>query len=270
LSEIDRCPVLREIKGLIIDMDGVLWRGDQPIPGLLRFFDVLRERGLKYVLATNNPLRTPAGFAERATRLGIPICADQVITATTVTVRYLSDHYPAGTRVHVISEPPLKQLVTEAGFVLADDLVEVVVVSMDFSMTYETLKHGALLIRNGADFIATNPDPYYPSEEGLVPAAGAFVLALAASTEREPVVMGKPESPIFELALERIGLPSEQVAVLGDCLTSDIGGGNKVGLKTILVLTGVTTREMLASGSTKPSCVFSSIVTLSNVLEELG
>ena len=181
-------------------MDGVLWRGEQPLQGLTRFFDVLDRCGVRFVLATNNPSRRPEGFVEKARRLGVLLESTQVVSSASVTLEYLADHYPQGTRVHVIGEEAWHEMVAEAGYTLADDRVAVVVAAMDRRMTYETLKRGTLLLRAGADFVATNPDASYPSEEGIVPGSGTMVAALTASSGRTPVVMGKPYAGLFDLA----------------------------------------------------------------------
>lgn len=257
---------LRTVKGLIIDLDGVLWRGNRPCKGAGYFLNVLDEKNINYVVATNNPWYPPQGFAKKAKTMGIHITPSKIITSLTVTVDYIKEHYPKGTRVHVVSEPALKREIKKAGFRLSDENVEVVVVSMDRSLTYETLKKASLLIREGALFIGTNPDPFYPDEEGLLPGAGAIVLTIAASTEREPLIMGKPERYIYDAALDRLNLPKTQVAVVGDSLTSDIKGGNQIGIDTILVLTGITTQQDLERYTIKPNYVYPSLLELAQDL----
>jgi 4-nitrophenyl phosphatase len=258
---------LSTVEGLIVDMDGVLWRGDEPLPGLTRFFDVLRRCGVRFVLATNNPSRRPEGFVEKARRLGVLLEATQVVSSASVTLEYLADHYPAGTRVHVIGEEPLHEMVAEAGYTVADDRVAVVVAAMDRRMTYETLKRGTLLLRGGADFVATNPDASYPSEEGIVPGSGTMVAALTASSGRTPVVMGKPYAGLFDLALRRLGLPGSHVASLGDRLDADIAGGRAFGLSTILVFSGYTRPEDLQTSPVKPDLACRDISELSDLFE---
>lgn len=257
---------LRTIKGLIVDMDGVLWRGNKPCKGVRAFFGALKEKSIRYVVATNNPLYPPNGFARKAKEMGIHLLPSQIVTPLTVTVEYIKEHYPKGARVYVVSEPALKQEVEKAGFQLADENVAVVVVSMDRSLTYETLKTASLLIREGALFIGTNPDPFYPDEEGLLPSAGAIVVTIAASTEREPLIMGKPERYLYNAALDYLELPRSQVAVIGDSLTSDIQGGNKMGMSTILVLTGITDQEMLQKSKIRPDYVYPSLLELTRDL----
>jgi 4-nitrophenyl phosphatase len=252
----------RELRGLIIDMDGVLWRGDTPLPGLLDFFEVLRRQEIRFVLATNNNTRTPAEFAEKLRRMGVEVDPAAVLTASVATVHYLKAHFPPGSRLYAVAEAPFKALIEAAGFILAERKVAAVVASLDRAITYDMFKRATLLIRAGAEFIGANPDPTYPTEEGLVPGSGMVLAALAATTGRQPIVMGKPEHWMFDIALERMGLPAAQVASLGDRLETDILGGQRAGLKTILVLSGITTPDMLAASPVRPTWVFSGIEEL--------
>lgn len=257
---------LRQLRGLVIDMDGVLWHGETPLPGFADFFEVLRRREIKFTLATNNNTLAPAGFAQKVGRLGVAISPDQVLTASVATIRYLKSHFPAGSRLYVIAEAPFKILLTDAGFVLADHDVKAVVAAMDRALNYEMLKRATLLIRAGAEFIGPNPDRVYPTEEGLLPGSGTVLAALIASTDRQPVIIGKPERWIFDMALERMGLGASAVASVGDRLDTDIAGGQRAGLKTILVLSGIATAETLAANPTRPTWVFSGIDELASAL----
>jgi HAD superfamily hydrolase (TIGR01457 family) len=253
---------LQKLKGLIIDMDGVLWQGELPMPGLHEFFETLKRCQIKFILATNNNTQTPQGFVEKASKMGIEVLPEQVITAAIATVHYLCLTYPPGSRIYVIGEAALKGLITEAGFVLADSDVTAVVATMDRQLTYEMLKRATLLIRAGADFIGPNPDAAYPTPEGLVPGGGSILAALNVSSGCQPLIMGKPESWIFNLALERMQLGVDEVASLGDRLETDIAGGQRLGMKTILVLSGVTPLADLASSSIHPNWVFKGIEEL--------
>jgi 4-nitrophenyl phosphatase len=259
---------LHQLKGLIIDMDGVLWQGDIPMPGLHAFFDTLNERKIKFILATNNNTQKPEGFVEKARKMGLEVSPEQVVTAAIATVHYLRLTYPPGSRIYVVGEAALKSLISEAGFVLADTDVAAVVATMDRQLTYEMLKRATLLIRAGADFIAPNPDPSYPTPEGIVPGGGAIVAAIAAASGCQPLIMGKPESWIFKISLECMQLRPEETASLGDRLTTDIEGGQRLGLKTILVLSGVCKLSDLASSSVPPTWVFDGIKELSDALSE--
>lgn len=270
-------PVLRStesslatIKGLILDMDGVLWHGDDPLDGLIPFFEILKTRGIRYVMATNNPSKNPVGFAEKARGFGIEIDDRDIISSVVATSHYLKKHFPPGTRVHVIGEPALKEAVSAAGYELADTNVEVVVAALERAMTYETIKRGTLLIRAGATFIGTNGDPSYPTEEGFVPGSGMMVNALAVSSDVKPLIMGKPERPIFDLAMERLGLPAHAVASVGDRLDTDILGGQRAGLHTVLLLTGIASREDLTTSKVVPTWTFKDLLEFTEALEALN
>lgn len=257
---------LQKLRGLIIDMDGVLWQGDLALPGLQKFFEVLRQREIKFMLATNNNTQTSEGFVLKARGLGVEILPEQVITAAMATVQYLRLNYSTGSRIYVVGEAALKGLITEAGFALVDTDVVAVVATMDRQLTYEMLKRATLLIRGGADFIGPNQDFSYPTQEGIVPGGGAILAAISVSSDRQPIIIGKPEGWIFKICMERMQLGPEETASLGDRLNTDIVGGQRLGLKTILVLSGVSTIADLASSSIQPTWVFAGIDELAKDL----
>jgi len=257
---------LHKLNGLVIDMDGVLWQGDTPMPGLHAFFDILRRRQIKFVLATNNNTQTPEGFAQKAGKMGVEVLPEQVITAAVATVHYLRSKYPPGSRIYVVGEAALKGLISEAGFTLADTSVNAVVATMDRQLNYEMLKRATLLIRAGAEYIGPNPDTAYPTPEGLVPGGGAVLAAITAASDRQPLIIGKPEGWMFQIAMERMQLGVDETGSLGDRLETDILGGQCLGLKTILVLSGVSTAADLNSSPIQPTWVFSGIEQLAQAL----
>jgi 4-nitrophenyl phosphatase len=258
---------LGKLRGLVVDMDGVLWQGDTPMPGLHEFFDVLEQRQIKFILATNNNTQTPEGFAQKARKFGVEVQPEQVVTAAVATVHYLRSKYPPGSRIYVVGEAALKDLISEAGFTLADTSVNAVVATMDRQLTYEMLKRATLLIRGGADFFGPNPDVAYPTPEGLVPGGGAILAAISASSDRQPIIIGKPESWMFRIAMERMRTGVDETASLGDRLETDILGGQRLGLKTILVFGGVSTAADLTSSPIQPTWVFSGIEELTQILQ---
>ena len=232
---------LRQLRGLVIDMDGVLWLGDNPLPGLHHFFRVLRDRGTRFVLATNNNTRKPLGFVEKLAGFGIQVAEQEVITASVVVVEYLKGKYPAGSCVHVLAEQPFKEMVMEAGFELSDTDARAVVVSMDRELTYEKLRIACVLVRQGAEFLGANPDVCYPTPQGLAPGSGTMVAAVQACSETAPLILGKPEPWMYQTALKRMGLQPNEAASLGDRLNTDVAGAQRAGLRAILVLSGVCT-----------------------------
>jgi 4-nitrophenyl phosphatase len=235
-------PSLADITHLIIDMDGVLYHGDRPLPMLCEFFAFLRERPIPFILATNNSTRTPQEYADKLARMGVQVSPGEILVSGQATARFLARKYPGGTRVHVFGMPALKQAMTDEGFILADQGVQLVVASMDRDITFEKLKRATLLIRGGARFIATNLDPTNPSEEGLIPGTGSMIVAIEAASGVKPQAIGKPEPTMYELAMEQMGACPETTAAIGDRVDTDILGGKRAGLITICVLSGSSDR----------------------------
>ncbi len=251
---------LLDISHLLIDMDGVLYRGDVPLPRLPEFIAFLRGRPIPFVLVTNNSTRTPQQYADKLARMGVEIEPAEVLTSGQATARYLARSYPPGTRVHIFGMDALREAVVEEGFVLADEDVAVVVASMDRDVNYEKLKRASLLIRRGALFVATNLDPTQPTDEGLLPGTGSMIAALRTASETEPVAIGKPERIMFELAMQAKDAQPQTTAVLGDRVDTDLTGGRQAGCRTIGVLSGSSSRaEMEAFG---PDFLFEDIAHL--------
>ena len=257
---------LRSIYALIVDMDGVLWRGDTPLPGLLEFFALLRSHSILFRLATNNPTRTPQQYVEKLARMGVQVSPAEILTSGVVTAQYLAANAPGGA-VYVIGQEGLHQALRERGLRLTDgdQPADYVVVGLDQTLTYEKLSRATLLIRAGAGFIGCNPDVTLPSERGLLPGNGATLAYLQASTGVSPLIMGKPERPIFEAALAAMGADPAHTACLGDRLDTDILGAQRAGLHSILVLSGATTREMIAASPIQASWVVEDIQALTRV-----
>lgn len=234
--------LFKSIRALLIDLDGVLWVGSQPLPGVAEFFSWLEARQLRYVLVSNNATRRADYTVARVGEMGVRVSPANVLTSADATPRWLTYKYPAIKRVYVIGERALREALTEAGIEIVEREAQAVVVGLDRELTFETLKRATLEIRRGATFIATNSDRTLPTEEGLTPGAGSIVAALIAATDVAPVVIGKPGRPMFDLAMEITGTSPEETAMLGDRLDTDIDGAAGIGLKTIMVLTGVSTR----------------------------
>jgi 4-nitrophenyl phosphatase len=250
------------INGVILDMDGVLWLGDQPLPGMADLFRFFRSRGIRFVLATNNSSKSPADYIAKLARMGVHGIEEwQIVTSGTAAVSYLQTHYPEGTNIHVLGGDGLKVMIGKAGYVLADD-APVVVAGIDVALTYDKLKRAALLIRNGAHFIGTNADVTIPVPEGLAPGAGSILAALRAATDCEPIIMGKPNAPMFETALRNLNTDAAHALMIGDRLQTDTLGAQNVGLRAALVLTGVATADDLASSNIRPDAVYKGLPEL--------
>ena len=266
---------LADITHLIIDMDGVLYRGDEPMPRLGEFFAFLRapqgaphQRPIPFILATNNSTHTPEQYVAKLARMGVEVFPGEILTSGQATARFLARQHPPGTRVHVFGMPSLRQAVEAEGFVLADEDVAVVVASMDREVTYEKLKRASLLIRDGARFVATNRDPTVPSAEGLLlPGTGTMIAALETASGVTPTAIGKPEPTMFQLALAQMAARPETTATIGDRLDTDILGGQRAGLTTICVLSGSSSRaEAEAFG---PDYIFEDIAELLDAWQPL-
>ena len=256
---------LAALDGLLIDMDGVLYRGQAPIPGAERFITFLRRHRISFLLLTNNSSLTPDQYVAKLRGMSIEVGAAEILTSAQATARYLAQKEPEGARLYVIGREGLRQALMDQGFSLVEEEADYVTVGWDWELTYAQLKQATLLIRAGARFIGTNPDRTFPSEAGIIPGNGAILAALEAATDIQPLVIGKPHPTIFRLALAQLGLDGQGLAVLGDRLETDILGGQRMGLGTLFVLSGVTAEEGLAQSSIQPDLVFEDVAHLQRV-----
>lgn len=253
---------LSSIRHLIIDMDGVLWRGDTALPGLVDFFTFLRKRAIRFALATNNASQTPDQYLAKLACIGVTVSRDEVLTSAEAAATYLEGVAPKGAQVYTIGEAGVIQALTQRGFVISDDKAPFVVVGMDRGLTWEKLARATLNIRAGAMFIGTNPDTTLPTERGITHGNGAILAALQAATGVQPVIVGKPEPIMYRQAMARLGGGADDTAALGDRLETDILGAVRTGIRSIFLLSGVSTREQLDGLEYQPDWVFDSIVEL--------
>jgi 4-nitrophenyl phosphatase len=259
--------VLRPVRGLMVDMDGVLWRGDQPIPALQRFFAFLADHSIAYVLVTNNSSKLPRQYVTKLAGFGVRVDESLILTSGQAAAAYLADATPRGTRIYTIGEQGVDQPLQERGFVIAAEDASYVVVGWDRDLTWKKLATAALLIHGGAGFVGTNPDTSFPTERGPVPGNGAQLAALEAATGVAPFVVGKPGARMYLEALMRLGTAPEETAVLGDRLDTDIAGAKRAGLAAVLVLSGIATEADLARAPERPDLVCSDIGELTSVWE---
>ncbi len=258
---------IHSLGAFILDLDGVLYRGSEPLSGASDFLTFLQDRRYKYILLTNNATRTPAQVADRLRQMDMPVDASRILTSSVATAQYLKAARPHGARLFVIGEDGLREPLADAGFELADSgPADYVVLGMDRGFNYAKLKRATLLIRAGAQFVATNPDATFPTPDGLVPGAGALAAALTTATGVPPMVIGKPEPTALRMALERMQSDPRATAAVGDRLETDIEGGCRAGLQTILVLTGVSTRQDMATFHLQPTWVFANLHDLMDAL----
>jgi 4-nitrophenyl phosphatase len=260
--------ILHPISHLIIDMDGVLWRGDEPVEGLVEFFAFLRQQRVDFVLATNNSTRPPEQYVAKLARFGVEVPTGCVLTSAQATAAYLASLAPPETPVYAIGEEGVLQALKQRGFVLTDEQAAYVVVGWDRQLTWDKLATAALLIHAGAGFIGTNPDTNFPTERGPVPGDGAQLIALEITTGVAPTIVGKPEPRMYREALQLMGARAEDTAVIGDRLDTDVTGGVRAGLTSILVLSGIATEADVAASPVKPDLVCASIKEITRIWTE--
>ena len=238
-----------------------------PLPGLIPFFDFLQQRDLSFVIVTNNSVKTPRQYQQKLAGFGVNIQLDNILTCSLATAYYLK-HQQKGTVLYVIGEAGLCYALRQAGFRLtdrADPPADVVVVGGDTTLTYDKLKYAVLSIQRGARLVGTNPDLLVPTEEGLVPEAGTTLAAIQAATGISPTIIGKPERLLFDMAVKIMGSHASQTAILGDRLDTDILGGQRAGLKTILLTTGVDNERTIPEKDIHPDAIFSGLDELTEV-----
>jgi len=255
------------IRSLILDMDGVIWRGDQEIGSLSNIFSTINDKFLSVVLATNNSTASAERYLSKLVGFGVSLEPWQIVNSSLATAHYLRELFPNGGPVFIIGEEGLVQALNEFGFYHSLNGTIAVVAGMDRHISYEKLKAATLLVRAGNIFIATNPDKTFPTPDGLVPGAGAVIAYLEASTDVAPRIVGKPSPDMYHVALDRLKSSPESTLVVGDRLETDIAGAQSIGCRTALVLSGVTDEATAREWEPEPDMI---AVDLSTVLSYFG
>jgi len=291
-------------------MDGVLWQGNQPMPGLIEFFQTLRDRQLRFILATNNASQTPDQYVAKLAKMGVTISRDEILTSAQAAALYLkqslngnrqhsekelenslkarvlagganradavgerfdqhsSEH---GARVFAIGEDGVRQALTENGFKLCN-LYEVdaqfVVCGMDRGLSWDKLATATLNIHAGATFIGTNPDTTLPTERGITHGNGAILAALQTATGVAPLIIGKPEPLMYQQAMAALQTDPATTAAIGDRLETDILGAVRAGIRSVFVLSGISSREQLTGLDYQPTWVMQNIAEVTQALKE--
>jgi 4-nitrophenyl phosphatase len=254
-----------ELRAVLFDMDGVLYRGKTMLPAVGEMLAFLNKRNLPYACITNNSSMSPAQYEAKLSAMGIAMPASRVFTSATVTGSYLRERYAQGSTVFIIGGSGLREaLFTDGHFieVAPAQQPQLVVQGADFNLTYEKLRLACLAIRQGARYIATNPDRTFPSEEGLIPGAGAVTAALVAATDVTPLVVGKPEPTIFLTAAAMLNVNPLQTLVIGDRLDTDIAGAANAGMASVLVLTGVSLESEARTSDPAPDLICTDMAAL--------
>lgn len=259
------------IRALIIDMDGVLWHGNHALPGLVNFFKELKNQQIPFILATNNSSLTQEQYKAKLEKMGVSVTRNEVLTSSMATALHLSEQTdPQLTKLFIIGEEGLRQPFIDQGYTLinTDQLsdyepektgVDFVVCGLDRKLSWEKLAIATLYIRAGAKFIATNADTTLPMELGIVPGNGSTLAALQAATQVNPIVIGKPKPIMYQQAIKFLGVASEYTIAIGDRLDTDILGAVNTGIRSVMVLTGISTEEDLKSIEYQPTWIMSDI-----------
>lgn len=252
---------MQRYKNYLMDMDGVLVRGRTAIPGAARFIDHLNAEAVPYLVLTNNPLYTPGDLAHRLQTAGLSVPAERIFTSALATARFLHSQRPAGT-AFVIGESGLTNAIHSIGYVITDTQPDYVVLGETHGYNFTHITTAIRLIQQGARFVATNPDPSGPSEGGIVPACGAMAALLQSASGVAPFFVGKPNPLMMRIALNVLGVHSEDTVMVGDRMDTDIVAGVNSGMATLLVLTGVTRRDEVDRFPYMPTHITDSIADL--------
>jgi NagD protein len=247
----------------LTDMDGVIVHGPKLIPGATDFIQRLRDKNVPFLILTNNSLYTPRDLQQRLSYMGLEVPTESIFTSALATAQFLHSQRPSG-RAYVIGESGLTTALHEVGYIITDQDPEYVVLGEVTTYSFERLTRAIRFIKDGARFIATNPDPSGPGEGGIVPGTGSVAALITAATGQKPYYIGKPNPLLMRKALQKLGpqAHSENTVMIGDRMDTDIISGQEGGLRTILVLTGVTARDQVDRFPYRPTWVYDSVADI--------
>ncbi|MFN8444491.1 MAG: HAD-IIA family hydrolase [Caldilineaceae bacterium] len=261
MNTVIKSSVLRSVRGVLFDMDGVVYVGNRPLPGVQTMLDALEEKGYRWLFVTNNASLTAEQFAEKVAKMGIRATPDHILGSADATASWLAEQvrehgWPQG-KVIMNGMEGLRTALVEAGFELTGDPFEATyaVSGANFNLVFKDLADLTLAIRNGARFIGTNPDVTFPTERGQIPGSGSILALLSAASGVQPTVIGKPNAGMFEIAMHRLGLQPQETLMIGDRYDTDIAGAIKLGLVTVGVLTGISSRAEFESAEAPPHLI---------------
>ncbi|MGX4670026.1 TIGR01457 family HAD-type hydrolase [Cerasibacillus sp. JNUCC 74] len=230
----------KKYRGYLIDLDGTMYQGNEPISFASEFVHALKNNHIPYVFVTNNSTKTQEAVADKLRNMDIPATANQIVTTSLATVSYIKANYE-NPRCYVIGEEGLIQAFEQAGLkVVEDENCDVVVIGLDREITYKKLATASIAVRNGAKFISTNGDKSIPNERGLLPGNGSLTAVITLCTGIDPIFIGKPEAVIMKEALDVLGLDKDEALMVGDNYDTDIQAGIRAEIDTLMVFTGVT------------------------------
>ena len=258
---------LSTVRGFLLDMDGTFYLGDRLLEGALRFIDLLREQKKEFLFLTNNSSKDRRQYAEKISRLGLPLADESVLTSGEATALYLREQHP-GADLFLVGTPSLEDEFRQHGFRLVQQEPQFLVLGFDTSLTYQKLWALCDFVRVGVPYIATHPDFNCPTETGFMPDVGAMIAFVKAATGRQPdLVVGKPNRLIVDAAAVKMSLQVSQLAMIGDRLYTDIALGQSSDITTVLVLSGETKIEDLKDSPFQPDYTFQNLAGVADWLE---
>lgn len=259
---------LHGIEGFLVDMDGVLYRGDTPVPGMQDFLKKLTLEGVPHLFLTNNSSMTPQQYTEKLGRMGAATAPERILTSALVTASSLARVATPDDQILMLGHEGLRRALLQAGLRLTERYEEAtyVVAGIDRDLYWKKLAAATLAIRRGARFWGTNGDRTFPTERGLEPGAGAVLAFLEAAGGVTPRIFGKPEHAMFDEALRRLGTTRERTAMIGDRYETDIVGASRAGLVTIAVTSGVYDHGHFESQTPPPDAIYPSIAEIAAAL----
>ena len=249
---------LRSKKGFLCDMDGVIYHGNQLLPGVKQFVSWLQEEGKSFLFLTNSSERSPRELAQKLSRMGMDVDESHFYTSALATAKFVASQSP-GCTAFVIGAPGLFNALYEAGITMNDVNPDYVIVGETSNYNYESILKAVHFVQNGARLIGTNTDMTGPSERGIIPACRALVSPIELTTGRSAYFVGKPNPLMMRTGLKMLGCHSAEAAMIGDNMQTDIVAGVETGLDTVLVLSGVTTAEQVNSFPYRPHYVLSGV-----------
>lgn len=258
---------LKGFKNFVLDLDGVLYLLNKPIPGGREFVEFLRDHHYRIAFLSNNTFLTREEYVEKLLKMGIEAFPEEMVTSAFTVAKYLGENHP-GARVYVIGEEGLKKELRNCGLHLASrGKVDFVVVGMDRKFHFRKMSRALSYIREGAEFIGTNPDPTYPTDNGLLPGAGSIIAGIEVAAGKKARIFGKPSPLILDFLLAARGFAREETVIVGDRLDTDIALGKQCGVFSVLVLTGIASLEDAENAQVKPDLVVKDLLALREVLQ---
>jgi HAD superfamily hydrolase (TIGR01450 family) len=250
-----------DVAGVMLDMDGTVYHGDQPVEGASRFVARLREAGIPFAFITNNSSHTRGFYYRRLSSMGFDISEDEIITSATATARYLRESRP-GARIFLLASPEVREEIVSYGVDVTDERPDTVLLTFDRTICYDRINRAYHLIASGADLIATHPDDLCPTEDFYDVDIGPFIRLFESLTGKKATVIGKPNPLMLEMAAKVMNADPSKTIMIGDRLYTDIRMARDAGIRSVLVLTGETSEDDLVSSEIKPDHVVPSVAEI--------